>query len=162
MEDEDDRARQGLRYTIQVTGDSSRPKDNQFPSAQFCNRQVGRLTKLYLDPREVMGETTTVKDGVTHLRFAPIAATFVPDIPPGVIRTDATIPAELPKSAGLEEFPPNAIPLLLGTVRFMFKGKSTGAGVEVQRQNIPSTGITIHAAQGANTAKTVVHFCLRM
>ena len=120
---------------------------------------------MYLDPREVMGETTTVKDGVTHLRFAPIAAAFVPDIPPGVIRTDATIPAELPKSAGLEEFPPNAIPLLLGTVRFMFKGKSTGAGVEVQRQNIraiPYTGITTHAAQGANTAKTVVHFCLRM
>jgi len=68
-------------------------------------------------------------------------------------------------AAGLDDFPTNAIPLCLSTVQFTFRGKKSGAGVVVQRSNlraVPYTGITTHAAQGANTYKTVIHFCIRM
>ena len=127
---------------------------------------------MYLDPRET-SHTTRVENGVTYLQYAPRAAAFVPDIPRGVTQTSATVPDLTLTMAGLQPdgigsnmaFPPNAIPLALSKVRFRFKGKSTGASITVERSQIravPYTGITTHAAQGANTDKTVIHFCIRM
>ena len=167
ISDGEDRANPGMRYTIQVTGDTRGSK--QYPSAQYCNRQVGRLVRLYLDPREIVGKTTTTKEGVTYLKYAPRAAAFVPDVPQGVTQTATSVEAAHLAKAGLsttdDDFPANAIPLNLTKVRFKFMGRKGSASLRVERENIravPYTGITTHAAQGANTDKTVLHFCLRM
>lgn len=162
-DDEIDQRQPGLRYTIQVTGDQHGSK--QYPMLQYCNRQVGRLVRLYLDQREGIDTDTLEESGVTHLKYPPLAAAFVPDVPAGAARPLPTLDLEALEAAGLKDFPLNAWPLCLSEVRFSFKAKSSGASILIQRANIratPYTGITTHAAQGANTALTVVHFCMRM
>ena len=143
-DDDRDRADPGMRYTIQVTGDTGNSK--QFPSAHYCNRQTGRLVGLYVDPREVLegpGRTTTVSNGVTHLRFPPRAVAFVPDVPSGLDTKIPRVPPSSLQAAGLtrregQAFPANAYPMGLGEVEFSFKAKQKGESIKIRR--VSTTG----------------------